>query len=66
MHSSLSDFVSPDIEDAVVLAARILSPEVHRSWVAIFRSENLLHDHRGVGCEFPCGSIESSHRSLTD
>jgi len=57
VHSSPSDFVSTDIEDAVELAARVLSPEVHRKWVTIFRSEYLLQDHRSVACEFPCGSM---------
>ena len=57
VHPSPSDFISTVVEDAVVLAARILSPEVHRKWVTIFRSEDLLQDKRSVGCEFPLGSI---------
>ena len=65
VHPSPSDFVSTDIEDAVVLAARILSPEVHQKWVTIFRSEALLQDKRCVGCEFPLGSNQVLHRSLT-
>lgn len=57
VHPSPCDFVSTVVEDAVVLAARILSPEVHRKWVTIFRSEDLLQDKRCVGCEFPLGFI---------
>jgi len=56
-HPAPSDFVSNTVEDAVVLAARILSPEVHRKWVTMFRSEGLLQDRLCVGCEFPLGSI---------
>jgi hypothetical protein len=52
VHPSPSDVVSTVIEDAVVLAARILSPEVHRKWVTILRSEDLLQHKRCVGCEF--------------
>lgn len=65
MHPSPSDFVSTAVEDVVVLAARILSPEVHRKWVTIFRSEDLLQDKLCVGCEFLLGSIQVSRRSLT-
>jgi len=64
VHPSASDLVSTVIEDAVVLAARILSPEVHRKWVTIFRLGDLLQDKRCVGCESPLGSIQASHRSL--